>query len=99
LSNLASWFAAGKVKGSDVVIVSYVDPNSSAIMGAAAQTLTQRQSEAVLEFLRETQKVQRMGWLSSRPITALGMGASLPPVPEKEPLPPNRVEILVFCPR
>jgi phospholipid/cholesterol/gamma-HCH transport system substrate-binding protein len=99
LNNLAPWLEAGKVKGSDVVVVSYADPNTSDLTGPAAQTLTQRQSEAVVAYLRESQKAHRMGWFTSRPITAIGMGTYAPPVLEKTPVVPSRIEILVFCPR
>ncbi len=99
LNNLAPWFEAGKAKGSDVVVVSYADPNSPDLTSAAAQTLTQRRSEAVVAYLRDSQKVHRLSFWSSRPTSAIGMGTASPPEPEKEPAPPNRTEILVFSPR
>jgi outer membrane protein OmpA-like peptidoglycan-associated protein len=99
MNNLRPWFDGGKAKGSDVVVVSYADPNSSDLTGATAQALTQRRSEAVVAYLRGKDKAHRMNWFSSRPITAVGMGMSPPPEAPHEPQSPNRTEILVFCPR
>jgi phospholipid/cholesterol/gamma-HCH transport system substrate-binding protein len=99
LNNLASWLEAGKTKGSEVVIVSYADANSPELPDAAAYTLTQRQSEAVLAFLHDNLKAHRTGWVSSRKLYAVGMGHNPPPVPEREPMSPNRTEIVVFSPR
>ncbi len=99
LSNLGSWLEAGKIKGSEVVVVSYADPASSSLTDAAAATLTQRQSEAVAACLKETQKAHRLSWMNNRPVTAIGMGINPPPIPEREPVALNRTEILVFCPR
>ena len=90
LSNLASWLEAGKTKGSEVVIVSYADANSPELPDAAAQTLTQRQSEAVLGYLHDNLRAHRTGWVSSRKLFAVGMGHNPPPVPEREPMSPNR---------
>src|SRR5262245_13537769 len=99
LTNLASWLEAGKTKGSEVVIVSYSDANSPELPSAAAQTLTQKQSEAVLAFLHDSVKAHRTGWVSSRKLVAVGMGHNPPPVPEREAMSPNRTEIVVFSPR
>jgi hypothetical protein len=49
--------------------------------------------------LKNQHSVQKMGWFSSRRVDAVGLGASPPPVPEKEPLPPARIEVLVFVPQ
>jgi phospholipid/cholesterol/gamma-HCH transport system substrate-binding protein len=99
LNNLGSWIEGGKLKGSEVVVVSYADSASPDLPPAAAQNLTLRQSEAVAEYLKEHLKAHRTGWFSSRNVTPLGMGHTPPPVPEREPLSPNRTEILVFTPK
>ena len=79
-------------------MVSYADPRAAASQ-AVARTLTRQQSEAVCDYLKAQHAVQKMGWFSSRKVTPLGMGVVPPPVPEAEPLPPARVEVLVFVPQ
>jgi phospholipid/cholesterol/gamma-HCH transport system substrate-binding protein len=98
LDTVGPWLAGMKHKGSEVVVVAYSDPHS-ALSPAVARTLTHLQSEAVCEYLKSQYSVQKMGWFSSRKVTPLGMGVLPPPVPEAEPLPPARVEILVFVPQ
>jgi phospholipid/cholesterol/gamma-HCH transport system substrate-binding protein len=98
LNNLAPWLAGMKHKGSEVVVVSYADPRTAASQ-AVARTLTRQQSEAVCDYLKSQHAVQKMGWFSSRKVTPLGMGVAPPPVSEAEPLPPARVEVLVFVPQ
>jgi phospholipid/cholesterol/gamma-HCH transport system substrate-binding protein len=97
LDALAPWLTGLKHKGSEVVIASYADPKS--LSPAAARTLTKQQSEAVCTYLKGQHAVQKMGWFSSRKVSALGCGTNPPPVPEKDPLPAARVEVLVFVPQ
>jgi phospholipid/cholesterol/gamma-HCH transport system substrate-binding protein len=99
LNNLAPWLESNKASGTDMVVVSYADPASLDINGAAAQLLTQKQSEAVAAYLRDVLRAHRISWMSSRKITSLGMGTYPPPLPEKDILAPGRTEILVFSPR
>ncbi len=99
LTNLGPWVEAGKVKGSEMVVVSYADPGSPNLPAASAQTLTQKQSEAVLSFLKEHFHAQRTSWFNGRKVAAIGMGVNSPPVPEREPMSPNRTEIYLFTPR
>ena len=61
--------------------------------------MTRQQAESVCTYLKEQHAVQKMGWFSSRKVTALGQGVQPPPVPEPQPLPPARVEVLVFVPQ
>ena len=98
LDALAPWFDGMKHKGSDVVIVSYADPQA-AMSPAVARTLTRLQSEAVCNYLKSQHAIQKMSWFSSRKVTPLGMGVTPPPLPEPEPLALARVELLVFVPR
>jgi phospholipid/cholesterol/gamma-HCH transport system substrate-binding protein len=97
LDGLAPWLAGLKHKGSEIVVVSYADPKNP--NPAAAKTLTRQQSEAVCTYLKAHHTVQKMGWFTSRKVTALGLGTSLPPLPSQEDLPPDRVEVLVFVPQ
>jgi phospholipid/cholesterol/gamma-HCH transport system substrate-binding protein len=98
LDGLVPWLEGLKHKGSEVVIVAYADPRT-ATSAPAALALTRGQSEAVCEYLLRQHAVHKMGWFSSRKVTALGMGLQRPPVPETTPLPPARVEVQVFVPQ
>lgn len=98
LDRLAPWLEGMKHKGSEVVIVAYSDPHKAA-SSKLARTLTRQQSEAVCDYLKRQHSVQKMGWFSSRKVTTLGQGANAPPAPERDPLPPARVEVIVFVPQ
>jgi phospholipid/cholesterol/gamma-HCH transport system substrate-binding protein len=98
LDQLAPWARGLKHKGSDVVVVAYADPQKSP-NAATARVLTREQSEAVCKYLKDEHAVQKMGWFSSRKVTALGLGTNPPPLPEKDPLPAARVEVVVFVPQ
>jgi phospholipid/cholesterol/gamma-HCH transport system substrate-binding protein len=97
LDGLAPWLTSFKHKGSEVVIVAYADPKR--IDPNVARALTRQQSEAVCAYLKERHSVQKIGWFRWRKVTALGLGTASPPLPENEPLPPSRVEVLVFVPQ
>lgn len=97
LDRLAPWLEGMKHKGSEVVIVAYADPQKMA--AKLARTLTRQQSEAVCDYLKRQHSIQKMGWFSSRKVTALGQGVNPPPAPERDPLPPARIEVLVFVPQ
>jgi phospholipid/cholesterol/gamma-HCH transport system substrate-binding protein len=98
LDAIEPWLTGMKHKGSEVVVVAYADP-AGTVSTSVARTLTRQQSEAVCDYLKSRHAIQKMGWFSSRKVTALGMGTSPPPVPELEPLPPARVEVIVFVPQ
>ncbi len=97
LDSLAPWLEGLKHKGSEVVIVAYADPHQTP--PSLARTLTRQQSEAVCDYLKRQHSIQKMGWFSSRKVTALGQGVNPPPAPERDPLPPARVEVIVFVPQ
>jgi phospholipid/cholesterol/gamma-HCH transport system substrate-binding protein len=97
LDELAPWLEGLKHKGSEVVVVAYADPATT--NASLARKLTEEQSRAVCDYLKAQHAVQKMGWFSSRKVAALGLGSSSPPVPEREHLPPSRVEVLVFVPQ
>jgi phospholipid/cholesterol/gamma-HCH transport system substrate-binding protein len=97
LDRLAPWLEGLKHKGSEVVIVAYADPHKSS--PGLARTLTRQQSEAVCDYLKRQHSIQKMGWVSTRKVTALGQGVNPPPAPESDPLPPARIEIIVFVPQ
>lgn len=97
LDGIAPWLNGMKYKGSEVVVAACADPSRS--NPAVAQTVTRQQSEAVCNYLKNRHSVQKMGWFSSRKVTAVGCGVNPPPLPETEKLAPARVEILVFIPQ
>lgn len=97
LDELAPWLEGLKHKGSEVVVTAYADPRKTDAV--SAQALTRQQSEAVCDYLKKQHAIQKMGWFSSRKVTALGQGIHPPPAPERDELPPARVEVLVFVPQ
>jgi phospholipid/cholesterol/gamma-HCH transport system substrate-binding protein len=97
LDELAPWLESLKHKGSDVVIVAYADP--SKLPPQTARVVSRQQSEAVRDYLKEHHTIQKMGWFTSRKVTALGQGTAAPPLPESDPLPAARVEVVVFVPQ
>jgi phospholipid/cholesterol/gamma-HCH transport system substrate-binding protein len=97
LDKLAPWLGELKQSGSDVVVVAYADPQRTP--ARLAQEITARQSEAVADYLKNKHSIHKLGWFSSRKVTPLGQGTLPPPIPEQDPLPPARVEILVFVPQ
>jgi hypothetical protein len=78
------------------VVVAYADPHSA--NPQAARALTRQESEAVADYLKTKQSIQKIGWFSSRKVTPLGLGVEAPPMPESDSLPPDRVEIQIFTP-
>lgn len=97
LDEAAAWLAEHKEASSEVVVAAFAAPEQNA---AIAKTLTQKQSEAVSEYLRTTHKVHKTGWWwwSTRPVRAIGVGNNPPPMPDADTLPASRVELLVFVP-
>jgi phospholipid/cholesterol/gamma-HCH transport system substrate-binding protein len=98
LDELGPWFESLKIKGSDVVVAAYTD-SQTATNSLAAQTLTQKQSEVVCEYLKEHQKIQKLGMLRWRDVKALGLGHDAPLMPPDPGAPNARVEINVFVPQ
>jgi phospholipid/cholesterol/gamma-HCH transport system substrate-binding protein len=97
LADGADWLNKQKIEGAEVMIVSFAEPSQNAEF---AQTVTQKQSEVVLEYLRSKHEVHRTGWWwwSTRPTRALGCGTTPSPMPETEKLPAARIELIVFAP-
>jgi outer membrane protein OmpA-like peptidoglycan-associated protein len=104
LDEIAPWLEGLKHRGSEVVVVSYADPRGG--NDPAIREVSRQQSEAVVDYLKgrhATHKMGptslRLGWISTRKVTALGMGTAKPPQPEKDPLPGSRTEVIVFVPQ
>jgi phospholipid/cholesterol/gamma-HCH transport system substrate-binding protein len=97
LDDAAQWLNKHKQDGSEILIAAFAEPSQLADF---AQTVTQKQSEVVADYLR-TKKVHHNGWWwwSTRPIRSLGCGNNPTPVPEIEKMPAARIEVIVFAPR
>jgi hypothetical protein len=96
LDDLVPWLEGLKHKGSEVVVASFAAPNQDPDL---AQALTQKQSEAVCDYLKDNHGVQKMGWFTRRKVTALGCGTDPDPLPASKDLPTPRIEVLVFVPQ
>jgi phospholipid/cholesterol/gamma-HCH transport system substrate-binding protein len=100
LGEVAEWLNDHKEKGTEVVVAAYA-PRGEDFQDA--QTLTQKQSEVVCDYLTSNYKVQKTGWWfwSKRPVKPVGCGTMASPIPgdAKRKVPPARVELLVFTPQ
>jgi phospholipid/cholesterol/gamma-HCH transport system substrate-binding protein len=98
LDEASAWLNEAKDSTQDVVIAGFADPSLNPDFALA---LTQKQSEAVMDYLKSNHRVHRAGfWFwSNRSVRSLGVGTNPPPVPESENLPAARIELLVFVPQ
>lgn len=96
LDRLVPWLEGLKHQGSEVVVAAYANPGGES---RTALTLTQKQSEAVAAYLKDHHAIQKMGLMSRRPVTPIGLGTSPPPGTPKAKLPTPRVEVIVFVPQ
>jgi phospholipid/cholesterol/gamma-HCH transport system substrate-binding protein len=79
-------------------VAAFADSKSPDLTGPSAKALTRKQAETITEFFKE-RGVHKMGYVTRRSVTPLGHGFDPTPVVEKEPLPPGRIEIILFVPR
>ena len=96
LDELGPWFEGLKIKGSDVVVAAYTDSQTAA-NSLAAQTLTQKQSEVVCEYLKEHQKIQKLGMLRWRNVKPIGLGHDAPLMPPDPGAPHARLRLMCLC--
>lgn len=97
LTAAAEWLRGVKESDAEVVITARHDPADPAHNAASAAELTRKQTEAAIECLRSN-GAHKMGWWTRRKITPVGLGSGPPPVPERDPLPPSYLQVLVFTP-
>jgi phospholipid/cholesterol/gamma-HCH transport system substrate-binding protein len=97
LRGLSDWLTGVRFKGSDVVVAAFADPQYEPNL-QVAHTLTVRQSEVASQYLQDEAGAHKLGWWSRRKVTAIGMGTRPTPATEPEPLPPARIEVIVFVP-
>ena len=71
LDGAAEWLNGQKEQGSELLVATFAAPNQNADF---AQTVTQKQSEVVMEYLRANHKVHQIGrwWWSTRTTRARG---------------------------
>jgi len=99
LAEAADWLNEGKERGkSELLVAAFAAPGQD---GDYAQSVTQKQAEVVMEYLKNAHKVHRVGYApwSNRPIRAIGVGTMPTPVPGDAKLPAARVELIVFVPQ
>lgn len=98
LDELTAWLnGLTRHEGAEVVVAAFADPHGPD--PAQAKMLTRQQSEAVCAHLKENGAIYKRFGLMARKVTPLGLGAHPSPVQEPEPLPPARIEVLVFVPQ
>jgi phospholipid/cholesterol/gamma-HCH transport system substrate-binding protein len=78
----------------EVVVAAFNAGESDARL---AELLTRKQADAVLEYLKDNQKIHKTGWWSRRKVSAHGFGSLADPNGAAE-TPDRRVEIVVFVP-
>ena len=98
MNNMANVLKANKTSGSEVVVVAFFDPDDKSQTSTGALELTKKQAESIVSHLK-TCDVHKMGVVSRRKITPLGMGTGASPVVETDKAPPSHVEVLLFVPR
>lgn len=91
------WFNETGGGKAELVVVAYADPNDAELTPASALETTRKQAEFVVQFYRD-RGVHKLGWVSRRTITPLGMGFSPSPVVEREPVPAANVQLILFSP-
>jgi phospholipid/cholesterol/gamma-HCH transport system substrate-binding protein len=98
LIEVTRWLKADHPSTADVVIVALCDPDDKSQSSSSAQTLTRQQAEVALEFLK-AQGAHKIGWVSKRKFTALGLGQGPSPVVESRGLPASYLQVLLFTPQ
>lgn len=98
LAAVVSWLKGQKDSRAEVVVAARHDPADPGQTGASAAELTRKRAEAGAEFLRAA-GANKTGWWSRRKMTPVGLGSGPPPVPEKDPLPPAYLQVVVFTPQ
>jgi hypothetical protein len=87
-----------KQDGAEMVILAYADRKAN-LEAEQAQVLTQMQSEAVRDFLKQAGAVYKKYWVFPRKVQVHGFGLDAPPVAEKDNPPGPALGILVFVPQ
>ena len=86
-----------KHDGAEMVIVAYTDPRTD-LSAEQAVLLTQKQSEAVRDFLKQAGAIYKKYWVFPRKVRLHGFGLEAPPIAEKDNPPGPALGILVYVP-
>jgi phospholipid/cholesterol/gamma-HCH transport system substrate-binding protein len=81
----------------ELVVAAYADPNDAGYTPASALETTRKQAETVVQFFKD-RNVHKLGWVSRRTMTPLGMGSGPSPVVENPPLPASNLQLILFSP-
>ena len=98
LGTIAVWLKDVKDREADVVVTAGHDPADTTRSAAVAEELTRKQCDAVVEFLKAS-GAHKMGWVTRRKITPLGLGTGPHPVASAEPIPPSFLQVVLFHPQ
>lgn len=97
LTAMGAILNANKPAGSDVVVASFFDAHDKSQTNPAALELTKKQAEVVTEVLKAA-GVHKMGYITRRKVTPIGLGTGLCPA-DPEPDAPSHLRVLLFAPR
>lgn len=87
-----------KYEGAEMVILAYADPKCS-LDSEQALLLSQKQSEAIRDFLKQAGAIYKKYWVFPRKVRLQGFGLDAPPIAEKDNPPGPAVGILVYVPQ
>lgn len=94
---MGSILSANRPSGSDIVVAAFFDARDKSQTPPAARELTKKQAEVVAERLKAA-GAHKMGYVTRRKVTPLGMGTGLCPA-EPEPEAPSHLRVLLYAPR
>lgn len=98
LTAAADWLKRVENDDAEVAVTALCDPDDRTQTAASAAELTRKQAESVVAFLKDS-KAHKIGWVSRRTITPVGLGFGPSPVVEPGPLPPSYLQVVLFTPR
>jgi phospholipid/cholesterol/gamma-HCH transport system substrate-binding protein len=98
LDEVARWCTRSSQPSSEVVIAAFTDDDHDLDM---AEVLTQEQADTVRKYLVDKHGIDSAGWFRSRKVAAVGFGTQVPRMQESPapPLPPRRIDIILFTPQ
>ena len=97
LDVIGAWFKHALNKRSEVVIAVFTP---TAADPELAQMLTQEQANTIRKYLNDRYKIEKVSWLTSRKVTAIGYGTQVPRLLASEAnVADQRVEIIMFTPQ
>ncbi len=97
MTAMASILKANKQSGSDIVVAAFFDARDKSQTNPASLELTKKQAEVVVEHLKAA-GVHKLGYISRRKVTPLGMGTGICPA-DPEPDAPSHLRVLLYTPR